>query len=208
MADDATSSSPATGASPTAVPSDPAELTPEQLRDEIWSLSPQEADAVLNEYAASFHQQAPLVPTTPREAAQRLQQLAQTPGYLAKLESGHWETVQEWRRLCALQSEATIFDPAEIGDFSGASELGLPALSRRNQISAAADLYAEGCSDEEVAFILSDKKYPQADVDAAAFWLPRLEANPDLQYPDELALVDRAGFMKFLRRIIIIGSGS
>jgi hypothetical protein len=186
-------------------------MTRQQILDEIHQLPPgEEKTALYNEYAAIFHSRAaaPLVPSSPSEAAQRLAQLANTPGYLAKLESKDWETVQEKRRLDALLAEATPFDPInQIGDISAGPGVDGPRLSRANTIDAAADLRAKGASDSEIEFILSDQKYPTSDVDAAHYWLPRMEADPNLGYPD-LHPAERAGFLKFLKRITIIGDGS
>jgi hypothetical protein len=74
-------------------------------------------------------------------------------------------------------------------------------------ISSAAGLRAEGCSEAEIEFILSDQKHDTASVAAAQWWLPRMERDPNLQYPD-VHPAEREDFMKFLKRIIAIGDGS
>jgi hypothetical protein len=146
--------------------------------------------------------------TTPTEAAQRLAQLEKTPDFLRKLEKGHVETTQEWQRLCELKAGATAFDPlaGEIVQTT-VGDTGSGSLTRSQQISSAADLRAEGCSDQEVAFILSDQKHDTANVAAAQWWLPRMQANPNLEYPG-IHPADRERFMKYLGRIITIGDGS
>jgi hypothetical protein len=193
---------------PVAAPVD-TPLSHEELLAEIRQLSPDEARAVHDAYVADFHApaSAPLVPSTSAEAARRLEQLAQTPGYLQKLEAGDYETMQEFRRLTALKAQATPFDPAADGapDWSSGPGLG-NQLSRSNTIDAASHLRGKGCSDDEIGFILSDQKYPTPDVDAAHYWLPRLQADPSLEVPDLPPGRSRADFMNFLQRIISIGS--
>jgi hypothetical protein len=207
------------GASPPAdvgaAPAAPADASADQPMTrleiaEAISRAPREDQPELyKEYSRIFHSQAaaPFDPATPGEGARKLEQLAQTPGYLQKLESGDYETLQEWRRLNALKAEATApFDSIDqTPDFSLGPGLG-DTLSRRDQIDAASWLRARDASDQEIAFILSGEKYPRADVDAARYWLPKLEADPNLEYPGHPA--DRAGFLKFLKRILIIGDGS
>jgi hypothetical protein len=188
-------------------------MTREEILAEINGAPPADRPELYAQYSAIFHSPAaapPGVPSSPAEAARRLEQLAQTPGYLGKLESGDYETVQEFRRLNALKAEATPFDPlTETGDTSFGPGLdGGPKLSRANTIDAAAWLDGKGASASEIEFTLSDKKYPTADVDAAHYWLPRLEADPSLEVPDLPPGRSRADFVNFLRRIISIGDGS
>jgi hypothetical protein len=146
---------------------------------------------------------APLVPSTPHEAEVRLAELSASVEWTRKLMAGDMETRREFDRLTRLKADVTATDPLveQLGETTLA-----PALGRREQLSAASYLRGEGASDSEIQFILSDQKYPEADVYAAQYWLPRLQRDPNLQVPD-IHPADREGFIKFLGRIISIGTG-
>jgi hypothetical protein len=199
---------------PAAVPAaDPAEapLSAEEVRDIAWQLSPEEASEVLAERSRDFGPApAPLVPSTPAEAAQRLAQLTSNYEWTSRLLNGDISTADEFHLLSEFASLATDFDPsAQVADTTTAPGLGGPSLSRANAISAAADLRAQGASDEEIKLIFSDEPYPRDVVRDAKFWLPRMQSDPGLRVPlPGYSEVDRESLMKFFGRAIAVGDGS
>jgi hypothetical protein len=198
---------PPAGAAPADQP-----MTEVELRDAISSLSPEEATELWNEYAASYHAPppAPLVPSTPAEADARLAQLITDAEWIGKLLSGDLSVRDEFHRLNEMKSGLTVFDPsAGTGDISVGPGLEGPKLSRNHAISAAADLRAQGASDEEIRLIFSDQSYPADVVRDAAYWLPRMQADPFLRVPlPGYSEVDRENLMKFFGRALAIGDGS
>jgi hypothetical protein len=80
-------------------------------------------------------------------------------------------------------------------------------LTRRQLISTAADMRAEGTFNEAgIALILSDGKFPTEDVYVAQHWLAQMERDETLWYPDLGG--SREQQLKFLRAIAAIGDGS
>ena len=89
----------ATAASPTA-----------DTRQDIWSMTPEEAGAVLAERAANFHPRAPIAPENARDADLRLQELASDVDWYRKLTSGNMEVRAEFDRLTELKNAAPTED--------------------------------------------------------------------------------------------------
>jgi hypothetical protein len=186
--DDVTGAPPAVGAGAApaapAAPAAEAPMSDAELRDAIASLTPEEATELYNEYARTYHAlpPAPLVPTTPAEADARLAQLITDPDWISKLMSGDLTVRDEWHKLNAMKAGLGVFDAsAETGDISVGPGLEGPKVSRREAISAAADLRAQGASDAEISLILSDQPYPSDVVRDAHYWLPRMQADPFLR---------------------------
>jgi hypothetical protein len=182
-----------------------------ELIDAIHQLSPDEARALHDEYAAWYHQRsAPLTPSTPAEADARLQQLISDPIWAGKLVSGDISVREEFHRLSELKAAATVFDAInQTPDVSFGPGLGGPSLSRRDQIDAASHLRAQGASDAELELIFNDQPYPADIVRDARNFLPRLQADPNFRvllpgYQE----VDRESLMRFFQRAIAIGDGS
>jgi hypothetical protein len=213
MASETTAAPPAVPpiADAVAGPSD-APMSHEQLLAEIRQLTPEEATAVYNEFAAGFHAPppAPLTPSTPREADARLAQLITDADWVGKLLSGDLSVRDEFHRLNEMKAGLSVFDPAaDTGDISVGPGLDGPKVSRGQAISAAADLRAQGASDDEIRLILSDEPYPSDVVRDAKYWLPRMQADPLLRVPlPGYSEVDRENLMKFFGRALAIGDGS
>jgi hypothetical protein len=132
MAEASSSIDYATGAAPVAA----------DVSADIWSLTPEEASAVLAERTADFHQPpAPLSPANAREADQRLTQLISDPEWARKLMAGDVETRREFERLTELKAAGeaaeALADPApQVIE----TTIGAEGLRRQDVISAAADL--------------------------------------------------------------------
>ena len=168
---------------PTAVPSaDQVPLTPEQLQSEIWSLLPSEASELLEAMAADFHAPpAPtLVPSNAREADVRLQQLISDPEWAGRLLDGDIATHNEFRRLNELKAGLTATDPL----IDQIETTVAPGLPRRALISWAEDARSRGFTDEQINFFLNDGKFTRETVALAQRYLPRMEKDPTLLYPD------------------------
>jgi hypothetical protein len=202
---------PAAGADATTDPP----LSHEQLQDEIRSLPPQEAAELLAEYSRIYHAPAPaaLTPQTPREADARLQQLISDPAWTGKLLNGHYDVVQEFHALNALKATGDIGDAMAGGEALVETTVGPgldgSKLTRRDAIGAAADLRAQGASDDEIQLILNDQPYPADVVADARRWLPAMERDPLLRVPlPGYDQVDRERLMGFFRRALAIGDGS
>jgi hypothetical protein len=198
-----------TGAPPSADAGAAQVAEAEQILADIRQMPPDDVRSLADEYEASFNRPppAPLSIVTPRDAAMRIAELGADENFMGRLRSGDITAQQELDRLMELKANATVFDPVldQFGDTAIA-----PALSRRNQISAAADLRAEGASDYEINHhILGDRPYPPEIVRDAYYWLPRMQANPNLQVPISVYNeVDRDRLMGFFKRAIAIGDGS
>jgi hypothetical protein len=212
MADETPSAPPAAdaGAAPVAAPTD-APMTEAELIDAIHQLSPDEARALHDEYAAWYHQRsAPLTPSTPAEADARLAQLINDPVWAGKLVSGDLATRDEFHRLNELKANATVFDAInQTPDVSFGPGLGGPGLSRRDQIDAAGHLRSQGASDAELELIFNDQPYPADIVRDARNFLPQMESDPNFQvllpgYRE----VSRERLMGFFRRALAVGDGS
>jgi hypothetical protein len=218
MADPATGAPPAAdvGAAP-AAPAIPAAdpsagfQTHQELLDAIHQLTPQEARELHAEYSATYHRQpAPLVASTPAEADQRLAMLATDAEWWGRFTRGDPATVKEWHDLNALKADLTVLDPLveQFGYTTTAPELGGPSLTRRQQISVAADLRAQGASDEEIQRIyINNEPYPEHVEADARFWGPRLK-DPNVQVPSPYSEVDRENLIRFYDRVLRVnGSG-
>jgi hypothetical protein len=194
---------------PGAVPSaDPAEapMTEAELRDAIFELSSDEATELLNEYAASFHQPAPLQPNNAHEARRRVAELTADPEFAKRYLEGSIEAREELRALHAMIADAPVSDDLEPFDWAlgpGLDGDGM-VLSRRDQLAAADAMRRDfGFSDAAIEHILSDQKFPVPDVAIAQHWLSRMERDPNLLYPDLPA--DREYQLRVFRTINAIG---
>jgi hypothetical protein len=186
----------ATAASPTA-----------DTRQDIWSMTPEEAGAVLAERAANFHPRAPIAPENARDADLRLQELASDVDWYRKLTSGNMEVRAEFDRLTALKNAAPTEDMSSEQIFD--TTTGDTGLTRSNLISAAEDMRAEQVfNDKGIEFILSDQKFAPEAVRDAQFWLPQLERDETALYPDLPDDWPHEQQVKFLRTIVTVGDGS
>jgi hypothetical protein len=214
---DVTGAPPAAGVAPAGADAATEQpMSHEELQAEIRSLPPQEAAELLSEYSRIYHQSATpasLTPQNAREADARLQQLISDPEWTGKLLNGHYDVVQEFHALNALKATGDIGD-AMAGDEALVETTVGPGLdgvtlSRRDAIGAAADLRAQGASDDEIHLILNDQPYPADVVADARRWLPAMERDPLLRVPlagyDQ---VDRERLMGFFRRALAIGDGT
>jgi hypothetical protein len=195
---------------PGAVPSaDPAEapVTEAELRDAIFELSSDEATELLNEYAASFHQPAPLRPSNAREARMKVAELTADPAFAKRYLEGSIEAREELRALHEMIANADVSDGTLLEPFEWLLGPGLdgdgPTLSRRDMLSAADALRGDGFSDAAIEHILSDGKFPREDVAIAQHWLRRMEGDATLLYPDLPA--DREYQLRVFRTINAIG---
>jgi hypothetical protein len=181
----------------------PAEAA--EVRGDIWSMTPEEATAVLAERSLDFRPAAPLAPTTARDAEQRLAQLISDPEWARKLMSGDMATRDEFQRLSELKPGITALDPLaeQIGQVE--TTISDTGLTRRNLISAAEDMRRDGFNEEAIYHILNDGKFTADTVATAQFWLPRMEQDPSLLYPDWPQ--DREYQLKCFRVICAIGTG-
>jgi hypothetical protein len=193
-------------AAPAATPNDQAVLDRNIVND-IWSLTPQEAGEILEARAADFRPPPPLTVSTPREASMRLAQLSSDPAWARKLTSGDIATREEFQQLCALQASGEVGDAMADQMFETTVGPGLdgPKLSRRDMLSAAADMRADGLNEEAIYHILNDGKFTVEAVRDAQFWLPRMERDPNLLSPD--LPQDREYQLKVWRIISAIGTG-
>ena len=189
---------------------DPAEapMTPEQLRDAIFELSSDDATALLDEYAASFHQPAPLQPNNAHEARMRVAELTADPEFAKRYLEGSIEAREELRALHEMIADASVSDDTLLEPFEWSLGPGLdgdgPTLSRRDMLSAADAMRRDfGFSDAAIEHILSDQKFPVQDVAIAQHWLSRMERDPNLLYPDLPA--DREYQLRVFRTINAIG---
>jgi hypothetical protein len=197
---------------PAAVSSaDPAEaLTPEQLQNEIWSLSPEEAGEVLAAYAADFRPApAPLRPSNAREARMKVAELTADPEFARRYLEGSIEareTLQSLHELIANASDVsddTSLEPFELSLGPGLDRDSM-VLSRRDMLNAADAMRRDfGFSDAAIEHILSDGKFPREDVAIAQHWLRRMEGDATLLYPDLPA--DRQYQLRVFRTINAIG---
>jgi hypothetical protein len=191
MADASSNVDTATGTSPTA-----------DVQQDIWSLSPQEAGEILQQAAVQYHQQqAPLTPTTARDAELRLAQLSADGEWYRKLMAGDMTVRQEFDRLTALKAGAATSDP--LLEQFGETTIG-EGLSRRDLISAAEDMRADGFPDAAIEHILADGKFTAETVRDAQYWLPRMLRDPSLLAPD--LPPDREYQLKVWRTIAAIGT--
>jgi hypothetical protein len=186
----------ATGTSPAA-----------DTRQDIWSLTPEQATEILEQRALDFRPRAPTSPENSRDAALRLEELSKDVGWYRKLTSGSMEARAEFERLTALKNAApTEAMPGEqIFDVT-TGEGGSGSLTRSQLIGIAEDMRREGVFNEKgIEFILSDQKFEPDAVHAAQVWLERMERDSSVLYPD--LPPDRERQMKFMRTIATIGTG-
>jgi hypothetical protein len=184
----------ATGASPAA-----------DTRQDIWALSPAEAGEVLQQAAVEYHQQqVPLAPATAHEANVRLQQLISDPEWSRRLMSGDIATRDEFQRLSELKAAGGELGDAVANEMHVETTVSDTGLMRRDLISAAEDMRADGFPDKAIEHILSDGKFDAQAVYAAQWWLPRMERDPSLLYPD--LPLDREYQLKVFRTIAAIGT--
>jgi hypothetical protein len=111
----------------------------------IWSMTPDEAGAVLAERAADFHAPAaPLVPSNPNEARARLAQLTASAEWARRLMSGDIEARREFQSLSEMAAAGEAVDA--LSDTSPQpiieTTIGSEAVKRQDLISAAADLHS------------------------------------------------------------------
>jgi|SRR6516225_4387336 hypothetical protein len=165
------------------------------------------ATAVLNERSLDFRPAAPLAPTTARDAEQRLAQLINDPEWARKLMSGDMATRDEFQRLSELKAFGNVGDAVadEALIETTIGDTGSGSLTRGQMISAAEDMRRDGFSDEAIYHILNDGKFTADTVATAQFWLPRMERDPNLLYPDWPQ--DREYQLKCFRVICAIGTG-
>jgi hypothetical protein len=187
----------ATGASPAA-----------DTRQDIWSLTPEQATAVLAERAADFHQQAPIVPVTPHDADVALQRRINNPEWARKLMNGDIATRDEFQRLSELKASGGVTDAIADQTLISVTQ-GDTGVTRSNLISIAEDMRREGVfNDHGIEFILSDQKFSTEAVRDAQFWLPQLERDETILCPDLPDHWTHEHQVKFLRTIATIGDGS
>jgi hypothetical protein len=141
--------------------------------------------------------------STPTEAAQRLVQLGQTPDFLRRLEKGDIAAKEEWSRLSELKAAAS---PAEMtAEPIMETTAGEAGLTRRDLVSVAADMAAEGIPDRAISFILADNKFSPEDVYVAQYWHDLMERDENAFYP---GLPQDRGYQLMVFNIInSIGTG-
>jgi hypothetical protein len=170
------------------------------------TMSPEAAAQQLATMQAAYSPSASATPTTSHDADVRLQQLISDPAWSRKLLSGDIATKDEFQRLSELKAFGDVTGDAVAGGMNVDTTIG-EGLTRRDLISVAEDMRAEGTFNEEgIQLILNDGKFPREDVRVAQYWLGRMERNPELLYPD--LGDDRDQQMRFLRTIVAIGDGS
>jgi hypothetical protein len=145
--------------------------------------------------------------STATEASQRLAELGETPDFLRKLQSGDLKAKEEWQHLCALKASAapTEFTVEPIIE----TTTGDTGLTRRDLISVAADMRADGFPDAAIEHIIGDGRFTVEAVVAAQHWLPRMEADPNLLCPEAAQWgwpEDREYQMRCFRTIAAIGT--
>jgi hypothetical protein len=169
-------------------------MSPEQATDQLATLQ-----AAYDPPRVGIHA------ATATEASQRLAQLGETPDFLRKLEKGDLAARDEFQRLTELKNAAM---PGELTvEPILETTAGDTGLTRRDLISVAEDMFAEGVFNEAgIELVLNDGKFPTEDVYVAQLWLERMEADETLLLPELGG--DRELQMKFLRAIAAIGDGS
>jgi hypothetical protein len=217
MADDVAATPPAAdvGAAPVAAGADAAAdqpMTRLEIAEAISQAPREDQPELYRAYSEIFHQPAP-APHTPqnaREADALLAELTSDGQWWDKFSRKDPATVKQWHDLNWKKSQPAPFDPsAETGDISVGPGLEGPKVSRREWISAAADLHAKGASDAELELIRNDQPYPADVVRDAHYWLPRMQSDPFLRVPlPGYQEADREGLMRFFQRAIAIGDGS
>jgi hypothetical protein len=176
-------------------------------------MSGEQATAALEAKAAAFGPApAPLVPSNAREAGARLAQLINDPEWGRKLMNGDIAVRNEFHRLSELKASASIGDAMEVDEgFETTVGPGLdgPTLSRRDMISVAEDMRAQGFNEQAIYHILNEGKFTEESVASAQYWLPRMERDPNLLCPEASQWgwpADREFQMRCFRTIAAIGT--
>jgi hypothetical protein len=210
MVDDVAGAPPAAaGAAAPAVGADVAADQPMsrlEIAEAIRQAPLEDQPELLAEYTRTFHQPVPavLTPSSAVEAAQKIAQLRSDDAWGRKLMAGDIATLEEFHQLSELASSAAPFDPSvEVGDWSSGPGVG-DQLSRRNMLSAAEDLRRDGVNEEAIYHFLNGGKFTRETVALAQYYLPRMQADPTLLYPDWPQ--DRAYQMKAFRMILAAGT--
>jgi hypothetical protein len=146
--------------------------------DAIWSMSPEEAGAVLDARAADFHSPAPLSPSTPAEADARLAQLINDPEWARKLLAGDGATRDEFQRLSELKASGSVGDAIVDETAIVETTIGAEELTRRDTIAAAAVLRNAGMPDQAIEAVFTGQTFPPSDVHAARVLRDRCMRNP------------------------------
>jgi hypothetical protein len=181
-------------------------MSREQILAEINACPPADRPELYAAYSELFMRPEPavLTPSTAAEAAQRLAQLRSDPAWGRKLNSGDIATLEEFRQLSEFAASAAPFDPAaDLSDFSSGPGVG-DQLSRRNMLSAAEDLRRDGVPEEAIFHFLNGGKFTRETVALAQHYLPRMQEDPTLLYPDWPP--DRKYQMKAFRMILAAGT--
>jgi hypothetical protein len=151
MAEASSNIDPATGA--------PTEAA--QVRGDIYELSPQEAGEVLHELTQSFQQQAPLVPSNAREAAERLAQLTANVEWSRRYMAGDLAARDEFKTLTEMVAAAPDIDAV-----SQPFQTTIDQDAKRSDVlSAAADLRALWNDSDNCEAAIASVLDPDATVD-------------------------------------------
>jgi hypothetical protein len=182
-----------------------------EARADAWSLTPDEATAVLEAYAGEFHQPAPITPENAHDADRRLTELINNPEWARKLMNGDIATRQEFQRLTELKANATAAEaiagatPQVMGTTIGAEE-----LTRADTISAAEHLRSIWGpeSDGAIAELLDPNlAFPADFVAGAQAW--KAQAMNDPAFVEMLMRGDQWATQRMLlaNAAIAIGTG-
>ena len=136
----------------------------------------------------------------------KVAELTADPEFAKRYLEGSIEAREELRALHEM-----IANTPDVSDDTGPFEWSLGpgldgdgmVLSRRDQLSAADSLRADGFSDAAIGHILSDGKFPVQDVAIAQHWLRRMKGDATLLYPDLPA--DREYQLRVFRTISAVG---
>ena len=165
----------ATAASPTA-----------DVRGDIWSLpgGSDEATTILAEMQAQYdaRARAPIAPQTPQEFALLLAERQNNPEWARKLLAGDIATRDEFNELSskAMGSTADAIANQPIVD----TTTGDQSITRAGLNSWATDARSRGFSDEAIYHFVNGGTFTRDTVATAQAWLPRMERDPSLLYPD------------------------
>jgi hypothetical protein len=185
---------------------DPAAGAPTEaaeVRSDVWSLTAEQATEVLQQAAAEYRQrQLPISTETPGDAARMLASLQNDPEVARKALSGDIATLDRLRDL----AEQSIGNTDAIADqplFD--TSVGDQSAPRAGLISWATDARARGFSDEAIYHFVNGGTFTRETVATAQYWLPRMERDPGLLYPDWPP--DRDYQLEAFRWIISAGTG-
>jgi hypothetical protein len=159
----------------------PPEASNDPIDPDIHTLPSSEASEILNELSRA----APptFTPSTPVEADVLLQQRISDPEWSRKLLNGDIATRDEFQRLSELKASGGVGD-AMVDQSLVDVTSGDQSVQRAGLLSWAEGARARGFPNEAIDHFLAGGKFTRETVATAQHWLPRMERDETLLYPD------------------------